>query len=307
MTNSSCDPMIKRVVEAILFISEKPVAIGNLKEVIDTATAADIRQAVEELKRDYEQEHRGMIITEIAGGYQMLSSPPLAAYVRNFFKRHVKEKLSRPALETLAIIAYKQPVTRGEIELIRGVNSDGVVGLLLNKALIKTVGRKDIPGRPYLYGTTKLFLEYFGLKSLEDLPRLESFPALLEKQEESVALHNHEPVPDRSEAAQSEPSDSETKQNELPVSDQFVSEDDAEGSAPAVVQETSGQTAEIPPEPEHLPREMETAEPQTGDENEDTKIEDAVELKQAMDEINRGGHSSEPDQEIDVSSSQRDL
>jgi len=98
--------------------------------------------------------------------------------VRDFYKTKHKEKLSKPALETLAIVAYKQPVSRAEIELIRGVNSDGVVVHLIEKELIKIVGRKDIPGRPFLYGTTKQFLEYFGLKSLDDLPKLEEFPDL---------------------------------------------------------------------------------------------------------------------------------
>ncbi|MCA9401929.1 MAG: SMC-Scp complex subunit ScpB, partial [Candidatus Omnitrophica bacterium] len=104
-----------------------------------------------------------------------------ASYIKEFFKTKTKEKLSKPSLESLAIIAYKQPVTRADIELVRGVNSDGVVNHLLEKELIKIVGRKEVAGRPYLYGTTRLFLEYFGLKSLDDLPKLEEFPVLAEK------------------------------------------------------------------------------------------------------------------------------
>src|SRR3989338_9017752 len=117
-----------------------------------------------------------MKVVEIAGGYQMLSSPAYVSYIRDFYKTKHKEKLSKPALETLAIIAYKQPVTRTDVELIRGVNSDGVIAHLLTKELVKPVGRKDVPGRQFLYGTTRQFLEYFGLKSLEDLPPLEAFP-----------------------------------------------------------------------------------------------------------------------------------
>ena len=108
----------------------------------------------------------------------MLSNSHAAAYIREFYKTKTKEKLSRPALESLAIIAYKQPVGRAEVEVIRGVNSDGTIAHLLNKGLIKITGRKEVPGRPFLYGTTKEFLEYFGLKSLEDLPKIEEFNQL---------------------------------------------------------------------------------------------------------------------------------
>lgn len=164
---------LKGIIEAILFISEKPIPPEQIAEAMDGASAADVRTLLGELKAEYESKGRGMVIVEIAGGYQMLSNPQLASYVRNFLKTKVKERLSRPALETLAIVAYKQPVSRGDVELIRGVNSDGVVLHLLNKGLIKIVGKKDVPGRPFLYGTAKVFLEYFGLKSLRDLPKLE--------------------------------------------------------------------------------------------------------------------------------------
>ena len=151
---------IKGAIEALLFIGEKTVLLEQIQEALETVPAGEIKALIQELKQDYETQDRGITIIEIAGGYQMLTNPHYASYVRNFFKTKVKEKLSRPALETLAIVAYKQPVSRGDIELIRGVNSDGVVVHLLDKALIKIVGRKDIPGRPYLYGTTKEFLVF---------------------------------------------------------------------------------------------------------------------------------------------------
>lgn len=191
--NEQSQDYVKRAVEAILFISEKPVTLDQIKEALETVGPVQIKNTIQELQQEYETERRGMTILEIAEGYQMLSSPHYASLIRNFFKTRVKEKLSRPALETLAILAYKQPVSRTDIEMIRGVNSDGVMAHLLNKGLIKIVGRKDIPGRPYLYGTTKLFLEYFGLKSLEDLPKLEEFPALLKATESvSAALAQEE-------------------------------------------------------------------------------------------------------------------
>ncbi|MFA5260807.1 MAG: SMC-Scp complex subunit ScpB [Candidatus Omnitrophota bacterium] len=177
MTQPETD-FVKNIIEAILFISENPVPLDQIQSVLEEIPAADIRRTILDLKNEYEENSRGMIIMEIAGGYQMLSSPHYTDAIRRFFKKKVKEKLSSPALETLAIIAYKQPVSRADIEQIRGVNSDGVVAHLLSKGLIKAVGRKEVPGRPYIYGTTKQFLEYFGLKSLRDLPKLEDFPSL---------------------------------------------------------------------------------------------------------------------------------
>lgn len=178
MTESPSSFNIKGIIEVLLFISEKPVMLEQIKDVLGEISTRDIRDIILELQKEYEERKSGMIIVEIAGGYQMLSNPEYASAIRKFYKTRHKEKLSRPALETLAIIAYKQPVSRSDIELIRGVNSDGVTAHLFNKGLIKIAGRKDIPGRPYLYGTTKEFLEYFGLKSLEDLPKLEDFTSL---------------------------------------------------------------------------------------------------------------------------------
>ena len=171
--------MIKGAVETLLFVNEKPVELEQIKNALQAVNIADIKSAIESLQKEYEEQERGMTIVEIAGGFQMLSNPQYASYLRSFYKTRHKEKLSKPALETLAIVAYKQPVTRSDIEMIRGVNSDAVVVHLFEKELVKTVGRKDVPGRPFLYGTTKQFLEYFGLKSLEDLPRLEEFPSLV--------------------------------------------------------------------------------------------------------------------------------
>ena len=176
--NQSSLEHVKGVIEALLFVNEKPVVFQQIKEILDGVSADEIKAAVADLQQDYENRKSGIAIVEIAEGYQMLSNSAYASYIRSFYKTRHKEKLSKPALETLAIIAYKQPVTRNDIELIRGVNSDGVMVHLLSKELIKAVGRKDVAGRPYLYGTTKLFLEYFGLKSLTDMPRLESIAAL---------------------------------------------------------------------------------------------------------------------------------
>ena len=181
---------LKGAVEALLFVSEKPVTVEQLKDAIAGAHMPDLKEVLVALKKDYDGLNRGMVVVEIANGWQMLSSANQAGYIREFYKTRHKEKLSRPSLETLAIIAYKQPVSRTDVEVIRGVNSDGVVMHLLNKGLIKIVGRKEVPGRPYVYGTTVQFLEYFGLRSLEDLPKLEDFAALAAKENEVPATPN---------------------------------------------------------------------------------------------------------------------
>lgn len=181
---------LKGAVEALLFVSEKPVVLDQFKEAIAGAQPADIKEALQALSADYGVAGKGIVIVEIANGWQMLSAQTYAGYIREFYKTRYKEKLSRPALESLAIIAYKQPVSRTDVELIRGVNSDGVVMHLLNKGLIKIAGRKEVPGRPYVYGTTQQFLEYFGLRSIQDLPKLEEFPMLMAKANEARATPN---------------------------------------------------------------------------------------------------------------------
>ena len=175
--NQSTTEHVQGAVEALLFVSDKPITIEQIRESLETVELEAIQQAIRSLQEEYSQRN-GLSIEEIAGGYQIVTRPAHAATIRNFFKTRHKEKLSKPSLETLAIIAYKQPVTRSDIEAIRGVNSDGVVTHLMDKELIKIVGRKDVPGKPYMYGSTRYFLEYFGLKSLKSLPKLEEFPDL---------------------------------------------------------------------------------------------------------------------------------
>lgn len=166
---------VKSVIEALLFVSDKPLLIDQIREVLDNLPADEIRRLLEELKVEYQTYNRGMRITEIAGGFQMTTPPDFAPFLKKLYKSRHTEKTSKPALETLAIIAYKQPITKKEIESIRNVNVDGVVKGLIDKELIRVVGRKRAPGRPKAYGTTRQFLEYFGLNSLDQLPKIESF------------------------------------------------------------------------------------------------------------------------------------
>jgi len=164
----------KRIVEALLFVSDKPVSIDTLKEVLKEIDPTDIRAIIEELNGEYASSGRSFSVKEIAGGFQMLTDPVFSKWIAALYKRP-PDRLTGPSLETLAIIAYKQPLTRTDIEVIRGVNVDGVLRTLEERNLIKTRGRLEAPGRPILYGTTNEFLQHFGLKSLEELPKLKEF------------------------------------------------------------------------------------------------------------------------------------
>ena len=173
----------KSVIEALLLASEKPLPLDKIREILDNLPTQEALKLIEELKLEYEQANRGMRIAEIAGGFQMITAPNFAPFLKKLFKSRNTDRLSKPALETLAIIAYKQPLTKSEIELLRDVNVDGVMKNLVDKNLVRISGRKKVPGNPYVYGTTRHFLEYFGLKSLKDLPRIEEFSAMAEEKE----------------------------------------------------------------------------------------------------------------------------
>jgi segregation and condensation protein B len=161
----------KSLIEAVLFVSGEPVTLASLKGVLDMPEA-DIKQGIDELIAEYRERDRGLLILEIAQGFQMVTNPLYAKILRKFTNTATSNKLSMPALETLAIVAYRQPLIKTEIEQIRGVNSDGVIKSLLDKRLIRIIGQKEAPGKPLLYGTTKEFLQYFGLKDLTELPTL---------------------------------------------------------------------------------------------------------------------------------------
>jgi len=173
----------KSVIEALLFSSDRPLSIEKMRDALGNLDTLQVQSSIQELMAEYEQSNRGLRIIEIAGGFQMITAAVAAPFIKKLYKVRRVERLSKPALETLAIIAYKQPLTRHEIELLRNVNVDGVMKSLLDKDLIRISGRKKAPGRPYVYGTTKQFLEYFALKSLEDLPKMEDFPSMAEAKE----------------------------------------------------------------------------------------------------------------------------
>jgi segregation and condensation protein B len=165
---------IKAVAEALLFVSDRPVRVPEIAKALTDSHSVSphaVVAALEELKIDYIQSQRSFRLVEIAGGYQLRTMPDFAPYVTRFLSGQERTRLSRAAVETLSIIAYRQPVTRSQIESIRGVDIGGILKMLQERSLIKIVGRKDSPGRPFVYGTTTLFLEHFGLNRLADLPR----------------------------------------------------------------------------------------------------------------------------------------
>ncbi|MBU1742752.1 MAG: SMC-Scp complex subunit ScpB [Proteobacteria bacterium] len=170
----------KRAVEAILFAAEGPLPLGRLAEVLGVTDQDALKRSVEELAAEYDPLRMAFGVVEVAGGYQIRTRPEFAHWLRRLKKSQLA-RLSRAALETLAVVAYKQPVMKSEIDLIRGVETGGVLKSLLEKELIRVVGRKDVPGRPLIYGTTTRFLEVFDLKDLSALPTLEEIKALIEE------------------------------------------------------------------------------------------------------------------------------
>lgn len=180
------DREAKSIIESILFIAGEPLTIDALKDIVEFEKPA-IERLVNELITEYSLKNSGLFIVEVAGGIQMVTKPASAPWIKKLLATAVPTRLSQQSLETLAIIAYKQPIIKAEIEAIRGVNSDGVVKTLLERRLIKILGRKEVPGRPLMYGTTKEFLQSFGLKDLSELPTLKEFQEMEESEPSNFA------------------------------------------------------------------------------------------------------------------------
>ena len=180
------DREVTAIIEALLFVSHEPLTVDRLVAVISEASTATVVKTLRELQSTCEREQRGMQLVEIAGGWQMVTRPEHGSWIRRLDKSKSAAKLSRSALETLAIIAYKQPIVRAEIEHIRGVETSGVLRTLLERKMVRIVGRKDVPGRPIMYGSTKFFLQHFGLKDLAELPPLREFKELGEAEQASL-------------------------------------------------------------------------------------------------------------------------
>lgn len=166
------NPEALKVLEALLFASDAPLELHRLQEVLEVGRA-DAQALVETLSRRHDESGSGLQIVEVGGGYRMATRSQLAPWLLKLQRSRTRSRFSKPALETLAIIAYRQPISRAEVEALRGVNVEGVLGTLLERRLVKVTGRRPTPGRPLLYGTTREFLTQFGLRDLDDLPRFD--------------------------------------------------------------------------------------------------------------------------------------
>ncbi|MDA0711154.1 MAG: SMC-Scp complex subunit ScpB [bacterium] len=191
------------VVEAMLITADSPLSAAKLSSVLGSEVGArDIRTYVNALNGDYVASGRSFRITEVAGGFQFMVHPEFAPWIRQLMKEKIPPRLSPASLETLAILAFKQPITKAEVEHIRGVAVDGVLRQLMEKGIVRISGRSEAPGRPLLYGTTRDFLKHFGLKTLSDLPKLRELEDLLKEEEQRIAQGENRPLSGLIEAGQ---------------------------------------------------------------------------------------------------------
>ncbi len=227
---------LKAILEAVLFVSPEPVPVARLMSILGTVSKAEVVQALGILTHDLDQDGRGIQLVQVAGGYRLVTKQEYGPWLKRMDKAKAAQKLSRSALESLAIIAYKQPLVRSEIEEIRGVETSGVLRTLCERKLVRIVGRKDVPGRPIMYGTTKFFLEHFGLHDLSQLPPLREFKELGDSEQALL------PIEDESLEV--------VETSATPSSEEFsVLSDLAEGEAVGVFDaETNGALVEEPVE-----------------------------------------------------------
>jgi len=223
---------IKNIIESLLFVADEPLSIDRFKNIIGQAETKEIRQALEELGADYETRQGGFYLNQVAGGYQIRTRSEYMQWIKRLLQPKPL-RLSKAALETLAIIAYKQPVIRSDVEHIRGVDCGGVLRVLLERKFIRVLGRRELPGRPLIYATTKRFLEVFDLKNLKDLPtpkEIEEFGSALSENMDAAA-----------DDAQGEP---ESPPEEAPE----TASETVESEASAENQETSTEVDEPKPD-----------------------------------------------------------
>ncbi len=206
----------KKIIENLLFITDRPLTLAKLSQVAQVNDIALTGELVRMLQQEYAQTNRAIAIVEIGGGFQMSTKPEYGRWVRQLFNEKSSTKLSNAALETLAIIAYKQPITRAEIESIRGVDIVGPLEKIMERGLVRIVGKKDIPGKPLVYGTTEEFLRLFGLNSLSQLPELKTF-ATKEVKEIQDDLPFNTPLPKADTILPLEEGDKEITETSVPL------------------------------------------------------------------------------------------
>ncbi|WFB35912.1 SMC-Scp complex subunit ScpB [Kiritimatiellota bacterium B12222] len=225
-------PEIKEILNAMLFATKEPLTLRQMLNVFKRTAEAyegvaasfieitlqDVETALEELRNDLTEHRLGLEVVEIAGGFRLRNVPAAGPWLRELLEKGKSAKLSKPALETLSIIAYRQPLQRSQIESIRGVAADSIVRNLLDMGLVKVVGRSELPGKPWLYGTTQAFLEHFGLKSLDELPGMAEMRRNLEQRELEL----------KARSGQLGEASADAEQPELPVNDAPASSEGGE-------------------------------------------------------------------------------
>jgi segregation and condensation protein B len=237
---------LKMIIEALLFSSDKPITVKDINDVLPDAEKSEIKNSITILTHDYDALERSFVLKEVAGGYQFRSRPEYGSYILRMFQK-TPNRLSRATIETLAIIAYKQPILRSEIERLRGVDVGGILKTLMEKGLIKIMGRKELPGRPLVYGTTKRFLEVFDLKNLNSLPKLKEIkdfaadqyePTIMNRgtsdevgadEEDSLPSDDRSAEVSETEAGAGEMQEEPTESEVNGISESAETEDDADG------------------------------------------------------------------------------
>jgi segregation and condensation protein B len=212
------------ILEALLFMAADPLPINRIVSLLGTVPRPEVQEALIRLKEDYTRAGRGLHLVEFAGGYRLVTKPDYAPWIKRLEKVKAPAKLSRSALESLAIIAYKQPIVRAEIEQIRGVETSGVLRTLLERKLVRIVGRKEEPGRPIMYGTTKFFLEHFGLRDLSQLPPLREFKELGESEQAMLPMEDEECLEENRSAVEGNGIEEETADAAFITADGAASE-----------------------------------------------------------------------------------
>lgn len=243
------DPKVaKTVVEALIFASAKPLTPAEIRKVTKVLSVAQISQIVAELKEEYQKTERCFELLEIAGGYEISTKKEFAPWIMRIELQRKARQATQSALESLAILAYKQPLTRAEIEALRGVDTSGVINTLMEKGFIKIVGKKEVPGRPFLYGTTEKFLEHFGLKELKDLPSIEEIRLMVEssvKKEELMGTTKIVDIPQEENAEASGAKISVEASPEAEASsDESAASSDESGEGEPISMETSEEMTE---------------------------------------------------------------
>lgn len=214
----------KQVIEALIFASSKPITANEIRKVAKSLTPGQIKDYAAQIQAEYQNTHRPYELLEVAGGYEIATKKEFAPWIFKIELQKKAKQASHSALETLAILAYKQPLTRAEIEELRGVDTSGVISTLMEKDFVKIVGKKEVPGRPFLYGTTDKFLEHFGLNDLTDLPNIDEIRELVAKsvkKEELLSTSRVVSVSAQPTEGEAVPTDNSAAENAEPAQPAF--------------------------------------------------------------------------------------